>query len=380
MTAGPDDRNHRMLLLSEMSLRCNLAADEREVYEVAAAYMPRVMGSDYAGVSFVVAGADEAAVMMFSATPDAMPVLARLYVPGTSFEETMRGDRTVVQNRVVDGAELPPSLQQLSIRSIMHAPLREGRRAIGTLHVSSRTPDAFDDNDASLLTQIAALVSATITRVRTHSEMLLARAAAEEASRAKSEYLAHLSHEIRTPLNGVIGMISLLQQTTLNAEQLEYVTTIRASGEALLSIVNDVLDFSKIEAQQIELEDRPFEVRHLVRDSMNIVSAQARQRGLRLAADVDTDVPRYCRGDAFRVQQILVNLLSNAVKFTRQGHVRVTVALEGPPDDDQTLALRFRVEDTGMGIPPDRVDRLFRPFSQAAVSYTHLTLPTICSV
>ncbi len=360
-----DERSDRLLLLSEMSLRCNLAAEEREVYQVVAAYVPRVMGAHYVGVTRCVEGAEgEAELEMLGVDAGALPASERVPTAGTEFANAVRENRASICNAVASYP--PPCLATaLGIRSIVHAPIHEGLRPVGTLHVSSREPGAFGPTDAALLTQIAALVTSALARLRAHAEMLRARAAAEEASRAKSEYLAHLSHEIRTPLNGVIGTISLLQQTPLNAEQVEYTNTIRASGEALLSIVNEVLDFSKIEAQQVELEERAFEVRGVVRDAINIVSAQARQRGLDLRVEVDPAAPRYCRGDPFRVQQILVNLLSNAVKFTRQGHVRVTVAAAPAQGPGAPLALRFRVEDTGIGIPPDRLDRLFRPFSQA---------------
>ncbi len=368
MAAEGDPRNHPMQLLHEMCARLNHAVDEPAVYNVVAAFGPRITRAHYIGVTLCVEGAEgEADVVMLAVDAGELPPRTRMSTRGTTFETVVADDRVIIRNDV-PLAEEPEAVARLALRAIVHAPLVDGRQVIGTLHASSRAPGAFSDADAAVLAHVAALVTAALSRVRARAEVLRARAAADVASRAKSEYLAHLSHEIRTPLNGVIGMISLLQQTPLNAEQVEYVSTIRASGDALLSIVSDVLDFSKIEAHLVELEERAFEARAVVRDSVDIVSAQARQKGLDLVVDVDAAVPRFCRGDPFRIQQILVNLLSNAVKFTRQGRVRVTVGADVRASREAPVTLRFRVEDTGIGVPPDRLDRLFRPFSQADAS------------
>ncbi len=368
MAADGDPRNDPMHVLCEMSARLNHAGDEAAVYNVVAAFAPRVTRAHYTGVTLCVDGVEgEADVVMLAVDAGELPPRARVSTRGTVFEAVIADDHAMIRNDLAR-FEQHDGLAHLGLRAIVHAPLVDGRQLIGTLHASSRAPGAFSDADATVLTHVAALVTAALARVRARAEVLRARAAAEVASRAKSEYLAHLSHEIRTPLNGVIGMISLLQQTPLNAEQVEYVSTIRASGEALLSIVSDVLDFSKIEAHLVELEERPYEARVVVRDAVDIVSAQARQKGLDLVVDVDAAVPRCCRGDPVRLQPSLVNLLSNAVKFTRQGRVRVTAGADLPASRAAPVTLRFRVEDTGIGVPADRLDRLFRPFSQADAS------------
>ncbi len=365
-TAGPrsgEAQGDRLLLLGEMSLRFHRATTEREVYAAACACITRVLSADHAGVTLYREAAGDGEMVALESASEPLSTPPPLSIEGTAFETALREDRAVIRHDVPPVA-LDTPLAKIAIRSILHVPIHDGDRPCGTLHASSRRAGVFGQGDAALLTQIAELVSANVARIKLLAETLRARAEAEEASRAKSEYLAHLSHEIRTPLNGVIGMISLLQQTPLNAEQVEYVHTLRASGDALLSIVSDVLDFSKIEAHQVELEDRPFEPRSVVRDALDIVSAQSRQRGLDLSADVDPAVPRYSRGDPFRVQQVLVNLLSNAVKFTRQGKVHVRLEADANLDPDAPVTLRFRVEDTGIGIPADRLDRLFKPFTQ----------------
>jgi two-component system, sensor histidine kinase and response regulator len=200
------------------------------------------------------------------------------------------------------------------------------------------------------------------------AELERARTAAEHANRSKSDFLANMSHEIRTPINGVIGMTHVLLDTPLSESQKECVEIVRSSGEALLALVNDILDFSKIEAGKMELERIEFDVRSVVDDALGSVALAALGKDLELAADVAADVPTIVRGDPGRLRQCLINLLSNAVKFTAQGHVAVEVAPLA--FTAAGVQLRFTVSDTGIGIPPDRLDRLFREFSQVDSSTT----------
>jgi signal transduction histidine kinase/DNA-binding response OmpR family regulator len=193
-----------------------------------------------------------------------------------------------------------------------------------------------------------------------------ARRAAEAANGAKSEFLANMSHEIRTPMNGVIGMSQLLLDTPLSDAQRECVETIRISGDALLAIINDILDLSKIESGRLELEQRPFDARRCTEEALDLVASRAAERGLELVWFCAPDVPRTVLGDVTRVRQVLVNLLGNAVKFTQRGEVAVTVESAALPDGAHEL--RFAVRDTGIGIPAEAMDRLFRSFSQVDAS------------
>jgi len=222
---------------------------------------------------------------------------------------------------------------------------------------------------------------------QTNRDLVSARVAAESAARAKGDFLASMSHEIRTPMNGVIAMAGLLLETQLNHEQRGYVETIHSCSESLLTIINDILDFSKIESGNLELENQPFEIRTVIEEALDLLATKAAGKKLDLAYQVDDEIPAKVIGDVTRLRQVLVNLIGNGVKFTPVGEVVVQVKGLSSSGNDGTKTtpgfqpvvtqpsptawqLHFSVRDTGIGIPVDRLARLFKPFSQADASIT----------
>ncbi len=222
------------------------------------------------------------------------------------------------------------------------------------------------------LARLAGDINAMLVRLdNTQSELRDAKEEAIAANEAKSRFLANMSHEIRTPLNAVMGMTGLLRESELTDDQREYVETIYQGSESLLTIISDILDFSKIESGKLEMEQQPLNLRTAIELTLDIMAPRAKEKGLELLYRMNPDVPEVIRGDSVRLRQILLNLLSNAIKFTDNGEVLVTVHTGGRvPTDDAGLLLHFTVIDTGIGIPPERIDRLFRSFSQVDASTT----------
>lgn len=237
----------------------------------------------------------------------------------------------------------------------------------GKQTVVSYNATTFYDRNRTLQGVFAAARDVTEQK-RVELELNEARAVAESASQTKSDFLASMSHEIRTPMNAIMGIADLLAQTKLSPQQDKYVQIFRRAGDNLLNLINDILDLSKVEASQLELERTSFDLIEQIEIVMEMVAARAQQKGLGLSCEIAPDVPKKVIGDPTRLRQVIMNLLGNAIKFTASG----TVSLQVEPDLDPLLptALRFSVEDTGIGIPGDTLPRVFERFTQADSSTT----------
>ena len=309
-----------------------------------------------------------------SFSPFGMPRATEVFGPSFQGEGTILSDDITVDPRYVENkpnVEMPAG--HMLVKSFLAVPVisRSGE-IIGGLSFGHPDRAVFSDRDVRVVEGIAALTAVGIDNARLYDQVKLGKKKAEEANRAKTDFLTTMSHEIRTPMNAVIGLSSILSMSTpLTVKQTEFIKTLQSSANALLTLINDLLDLSKIEARTVELEDVPFSLHKLVEEVVSMTSVQAKGKGLTFTADIESVNTLIFRGDPTRLRQILNNLCSNAVKFTEYGQVSLQI-LNEEGDDLGVAKISIIVSDTGIGIAEEKLDIIFEKFVQADTSINRL--------
>jgi PAS domain S-box-containing protein len=354
------DHAHKLSLLNGLSQQVSLADTEQELFQSVAEHLEPIFSNQQLAILLHQTGIDEMVIAFSSGLnlPFA-EVGRRAPVKGSYIEAIMRdGQPRNIGNLQEIDAHFAKGVYELGLRSAFFAPMLVRQEVVGILCLANPKEDAFQKEDEDLLMHVAAFLGISVQNLRRSRELREAMFAAESANRAKSEFLANMSHELRTPLNAILGYVQILNKNAVSKEkQQEGLDIIYQSGEHLLTLINDILDFSKIEAQRMELNPAPFHLPKLLKSVSDVIETRASQKNLHFHYEQLTDLPNGVLGDEMRLRQVLLNILSNAVKYTNSGGIVFKTGMN-------ENRVRFQIEDTGIGIAPADIAKLFKPFSQ----------------
>jgi PAS domain S-box-containing protein len=346
--------------LNDLSQQVGLADTERELFQIASEHLEPIFHNQQFVIIARQAGTEEASIVYTEGIDHAAVTIGhRAPVQGTYIENILNTGQPVnIHDLGKSDAYFASLGRYLGAQSAFFAPMVVNKEVVGVLCMASKQLSAFSEEDEALIMHLAAFLGISMQNLRRSQQIREAMFAAEAANRAKSEFLANMSHELRTPLNAILGYVQILNKNGVPEEkQLEGLNTIYQSGEHLLMLINDILDFSKIEAHRMEINPAPFDLLKLIRNVSDLTQTRAAQKNLNFHYEELTDLPNGVMGDEVRLRQVLLNILSNAVKYTNIGGVVLKVG-------HHENRLRFQIEDTGIGIAPTDLTKLFKPFSQ----------------